>query len=185
MENPARHPYFVALFEAAKALHSSLELQEVLQEIARNSAQAVGARAASLRLADSQGRMALVASHGLSDVYLTKGTVTREKSDIDRLALQGETVVVLDAPNDARFQYRNAAREEGLRSVLSVPVMLDDRGIGVLRVYTEEVRRFDGGEIELLTAMATLGAIAIRNAEEYTRMRESFHSLESFVTNQW
>jgi len=46
MENGARHPYFVALFETAKAVHSSLDLDEVLRELVRNSAEALGVKAA-------------------------------------------------------------------------------------------------------------------------------------------
>lgn len=186
MQSRARDPYFVALFEAAKALNSSLELDEVLHEIARNSAEALGVRASSLRLVESSGRLlSLVASYGLSEDYLAKGPVSRQSSDIDRRALRGETVVVLDAPTDHRFQYQAAAREEGFKSVLCVPVLLEGRGIGVLRVYAWERRPFNQGEADLLTAMATLGAIAIRNAETFGRVRNHLHDLEQFVTATW
>jgi signal transduction protein with GAF and PtsI domain len=183
MDNPARHPYFTALFEAAKAVHSSLNPEDVLQQVVRSSADALGVRAASLRLLDRDARMlVLAAHHGLSRTYLEKGPVSRGGSDIDRRALAGETVVVLDAPNDARFQYRAAAAEEGFRSVLCVPVQIDGQGIGVLRVYSDELRPFDQGEVELLTAMATLGGIAIRNAEQFGRVRNDLQNLEQFVT---
>jgi len=183
MENPTRHPYFTALFEAAKTVHSSLDQDQVLDQIVRSSARALGARAASLRLLDRDAHMlVLAAHHGLSRSYLEKGPVSRGGSDIDRRALRGETVVVLDAPNDPGFQYRAAAAEEGFRSVLCVPVMLDEQGIGVLRVYSDDVRPFDRGEVELLTAMATLGAIAIRNAEQFRRVRNDLRDLEQFVT---
>src|SRR5205085_1018539 len=108
-----------------------------------------------------------------------------ECSDIDQIALQGQAVVIPDARTDPRFQYRADAAEEGIRSVLCVPVMLDGRGIGVLRVYSDELRAFDQGEVDLLTAMATLGAIAIRNAETHSRVREDLRSLEEFVTHPW
>ena len=82
MENGARHPYFVALFETAKAVHSSLDLDQVLHELVRNSAEALGVKAAALRLLDPNGqRLVLRAHHGLSRDYLDKGPVLVEESD--------------------------------------------------------------------------------------------------------
>lgn len=184
MENGARHPYFVALFETAKAVHSSLDLDEVLYELVRNSAEAVGCRASALRLLDPKGEtLALRAHYGLSPDYLAKGPVLIEESDLDRQALRGQPVVIKDVRRDDRFQYPEAASEEGIRSILCVPVTLRDRGIGVLRVYSGGERAFEDGEKDLLTAMATLGAIAIRNAETFARVRSDLASLEDYITS--
>src|SRR5438105_8455818 len=101
MENGARHPYFVALFETAKAVHSSLDLDEVLHELVRNSAEALGLKAAALRLLDSKERtLELRAQHGLSEEYLAKGPVVVEESDVDQLALRGAPVVIEDVRHD-------------------------------------------------------------------------------------
>ena len=186
MENGARHPYFVALFDAAKAVHSSLILQDVLQEIVRRSADTIGAKAASLRLLKPGGEtLTLCAAYGLSRDYLNKGPVLVSSSPIDRCALLGETVVIRDARTDPRFQYRAEAAEENICSVLCVPVMHDGQGVGVLRVYSDRPRTFDQGEIELLTAMSTLGAIAIRNAETHTRTRDDLRAMEQYVAHSW
>jgi len=186
MENGARHPYFVALFETAKAVHSSLDLDEVLYELVRNSAAAVGCRAAALRLLEPNGQsLALRAHYGLSDQYRAKGPVLVEESDIDRQAMRGQPVVIEDVRRDFRFQYPEEATEEGIRSVLCVPVTLRDRGVGVLRVYSGEERSFEDGEKDLLTAMATLGAISIRNAETFAKVRSDLASLENYVTTAW
>jgi GAF domain-containing protein len=186
MERVASQPYFVALFEAAKAVHSSLVLQDVLQEIVRSSADALGAKAAALRLLKpGTSTLVLCAAHGLSSDYLRKGPVAVDGSELDRQVLQGRPVVVPDASRDARFQYPAEAAGEGIRSVLCVPLMLDGRGIGVLRVYSGAPRAFDGGEVDLLTAMATLGAIAIRNAEDYKQVRDDLRHLQEFVARPW
>ena len=180
------HPYFVALFESAKTVHSSLDPNVVLQEIARNSAEAVGCRGSAIRLLDPERkRLMLSAAHGLSRDYLSKGPVLVESSQIDRQALEGRHVVIEDAQSDPRFQYREEAQEESIRSVLCVPLMLDERGIGVLRVYSSDLRSFDNGEVDLLTAMAALGSIAIRNAQMHMKLRNEMQSLEEFVTRSW
>ena len=186
MENPARHPYFVALFEAAKAVHGSLVLEDVLHEIAHCSADTLGAKAASVRLLDPRTMtLRLYASHGLSEDYLSKGPVALRSSEIDRQALNGEPVIIEDVSRDTRFQYRQEATQEGIRSVLCVPLMLDRQGVGVLRIYTADRRKFDQGEVELLTAMATLGALAIRNAEQFNQVQTELKGLEQYVTSSW
>jgi GAF domain-containing protein len=104
---------------------------------------------------------------------------------MDRQALRGQPVVIPDAATDPRFQYPADAAGEGIRSVLCVPLILDGRGIGVLRVYASDQRAFDGGEVDLLTAMSMLGAIAIRNAEEFAQVRDDLRLLEEFVARPW
>src|SRR5439155_5178636 len=152
--------------------------------LVRNSAEALAVKAAALRLLDpNEHTLELRAQHGLSPDYLAKGPVLVEESDIDREALRGEPVVIEDVRRDFRFQYPEAAGEEGIRSVLCVPVTLRDRGIGVLRVYSDEERSFEDGEKDLLTAMATLGAIAIRNAETFAKVRSDLASLEDYITS--
>src|SRR4051812_45064506 len=109
MDNGARSPYFVALFEAAKALHSSLDLQAVLSEIVRNSAEGVGAKGAALLLLDRiQRELSLAASYGLSQEYLEKGPIRPETSSLDRRILAGEPVVISNR-SEHRFQYPEAA----------------------------------------------------------------------------
>lgn len=186
MENGARHPYFMALFETARAVHASLDLDEVLQQLVRNCARAVDVKAAVLRLLDPDGRtLQLRAAYGLSPEYLAKGPVVVQESELDREALNGSPVAVPDVRQDHRFQYPEEAAEEGIRSVLCVPVTLADEAIGVLRVYSDERRPFGEGEVDLLTAMAALGGIAIRNAEQFGRVSSDLDSLRSYVSNAW
>jgi GAF domain-containing protein len=75
--------------------------------------------------------------------------------------------VVENAPADDRIQYREEARAEGIASILSVPMLVKGRIIGVLRVYTAEPRRFSQKEIDLVSAIAEIGAIAIDNARTF------------------
>ncbi|MCL0073201.1 GAF domain-containing protein [Dehalococcoidia bacterium] len=63
--------------------------------------------------------------------------------------------------------YRAQAEKEGIASMLSLPVILRGEIIGVLRIYTAETRRFSSGEIEFLTTVASLGAIALEKAQPY------------------
>ncbi|MBN1614872.1 MAG: GAF domain-containing protein [Deltaproteobacteria bacterium] len=157
--------YFKALYDVARVINASLEPSRVLQEIARCVVSAMKVKASSLRLLDSRNRnLILGASFGLSDKYVQKGPILVEESGLDRKVLEGNTVQIRDARTDKGFQYGAMARAEGIRSVLVVPLMVEKRAIGVLRVYTDRIREFQETEIKFLEAVANLSAIALENA---------------------
>jgi signal transduction histidine kinase len=170
------------LYETSRAVSSTLNLPQVLATIVRQATEVMGVKASSIRLLDEERRfLEISAAHGLSDAYLTKGQVDPQRGEMDRLALQGKPVALLDATLDPRFQYPDEARKEGIRSVLSVPMMVHDRAIGVLRVYTGEIREFTAEETEFLMALASQGAAAIQNARAYRQLQELEEAKSRFV----
>jgi signal transduction protein with GAF and PtsI domain len=84
-------------------------------------AEAMGVKAVSIRLLDeADNTLKLVASCGLSDKYLKKGPISAEKSIAE--ALKGKPVVVRDAATDKGVQYKDEKKEEGIVTILSVPI---------------------------------------------------------------
>jgi signal transduction protein with GAF and PtsI domain len=157
--------YFVALYNVAKVINASLEPSEVLQEIVSCVVKAMPVKACSLRLLDvSEKKLLMGASCGLSADYLHKGPILVAGSGLDRKALKGKPVFLKDAQTDKNFQYGEKAAVEGIRSVLVVPLMLEKKAVGVLRVYTEKTRTFSTAEVRFLEAVANLSAIALDNA---------------------
>lgn len=164
--------YWRTLYAATHDIASSLNLEEVLGRLVRRVAEAMDVKAATLRLLTSDGDVLTQrTSYGLSDRYLNKGPVDRHHSPLDHEALQGQPVWVEDVRHDPRFQYPKQAGEEGLVSALCVAVSLHGEPIGVMRVYTAARREFDPEEVEFLTALADLGAIAIDNARLHEDLR--------------
>src|SRR5512135_3180310 len=149
---------FQALYYVARTVNSSLDIMQVLQTIVACTAEALGARACSLRLLGPDGKHLMFgAAYGLSPAYRAKGPVLLAHSEVDALALQsGRTLVIEDARSDPRFQYPEGAREEGIVSVLVTPLRVQDQPVGVLRVYTGALRDFGNEERELAEAIASL-----------------------------
>lgn len=174
--------YFHTLYRAARTVNSSLDVMQVLDLIVVSVTEALGAKACSLRLLAPDGRHLMFgASHGLSASYRAKGPVLIEHSEVDRLALTGMVpVIIADARSDPRFQYPDQAREEGIVSVLVVPLRVQDQPIGVLRVYSGEPRSFSQADLELVEAIASLSALAIENGRLYERLDRNYRAAVDF-----
>lgn len=173
--------YYRSLYEIAKIINSSLDPATVLGKIAEQVTLAIEAKACSIRLLDKQGKRLLMgAAYGLTKGYLRKGAVEVEKSGIDREALAGKEVAIQDACTDPRFQYPEKAREEGIASVMVVPLLVEGRAIGVIRVYSATCRDFAAEEIEFLQAIANLSAIAIENARLHQALKADYELLAAY-----
>lgn len=167
-----RFEFQTPLCSVCQHIGFSLDISENLELITEQAAEQLHAKASSLRLLDAEGRfLELRAAHGLSDNYLTKGPIELSKSLIDQETLKGKLVEVHDAAKDPGFQYRDQAKEEGIASVLSVPLYFQKDPIGVLRVYTAEMHAFSEEEKRLIATLAFQGGIAIRHAQRYDRLQ--------------
>ena len=165
--------YFAALYDVARVINASLEPSKVLEKIVQSVVKAMGVKASSIRLLDSRERLLVLgAANGLSKGYIRKGPISIEESGLDRKVLKGRTVWLEDAQTAKDFQYGAMAKAEGIKSVLVVPLMLEKKAIGVLRVYADKIRKFRDDELKFLKAVANLSAIALDNA----RMHETLQT---------
>jgi signal transduction protein with GAF and PtsI domain len=173
--------YFTALYNVAKVINASLELPQVLEEIVRCVTEHMRVKASSLRLLDPRKKkLLLAATHGLTTGYLRKGPVLVAKSGLDQKALKGQSIWIEDAQTDKNFQYGDRAKEEGIKSVLVVPLGVGKKIIGVLRVYTEKTQEFSANDIQFLEAVASLSAIAIENARLHQNLKTDCNLLTAY-----
>jgi GAF domain-containing protein len=164
----------------AASISSSLDVKKIFQTLTEDIAKNFDVKAASVRLLDDNKRMLkLVASFGLSDKYLNKGEISAEKSI--SMAMKGKPVVVKNASTDSGVQYKKEKQEEGIVSILSVPIKSKDNVIGVLRLYSDRKRDFTEDEITLVTALAYQGGLAIQNASLYLTVQEDIKDLQNDI----
>ena len=160
-----------SLYQLGQLVNSTLDVNEVLSLIAQHATRLLNAKASFLRLFDKSGKKLYIGGfYGLSQAYINKGPVDVHKSLVDLEALRGGTIQVYEVGDDMRFQYREEARREGLRSMLSCPIRAKNRSLGVIRVYTAEPHVFSEQEQQLLLNIANLGAVAILNARSYSEL---------------
>ena len=178
----AEKSYFESFRKVVKAVGSTLELQEVLDVLVANVAEVMDLKACAIRLLDSKRRtLELLAAKGLSDSYIHKGPVDADRSIAE--AMEGKIVTLPDAQQDARAQYQKEAAAEGIASIVSVPLAVKSRVIGVLRLYTATPREFSETELHFAEALAEMGAIAIENARMYERIKKDYESVMTDIHN--
>lgn len=179
MESFSRQIKFLeALHEVGRMVNMSLDLKTILDLIVSKLPEMMEVEAATVRLLDDTGdHLSLVAATGLSEKYLSRGSVDREVAV--RLALKGEPVLIRDAAKDPRISYRQEAEEEGIRTILAVPVMAMGEVLGVLRLLSTSVREFSGEEVRFVSALAEQTGIAIRNAIHYGEVNRLLQTIEA------
>jgi signal transduction protein with GAF and PtsI domain len=163
--------YYKLLKDYTQIINSSLNETEVLNMIAENFTKALDVKACSVYLLSRDRKVLKVrASYGLSDAYLNKGALDADKSIADTLS--GKPVMVQDVTKDSRIQYPKEAAEEGIASILSVPITVMGKTIGALRIYTSVPYEFSVEEREFINDLVDMGALAIDNAQYFRSFRE-------------
>jgi GAF domain-containing protein len=170
-----------ALFlRLVSSINSSLDIKKILHTLTAEIAEALGLKGAVIRLINEKsGTLDLVATHGVSPEFLNKGPVYAERSITD--LLKGEVVVIADVSADRRLQYRQEHIDEGIASMLSVPIKSRDAVIGVMRFYSAVKREFPKDTLVLLEALAHTGALAIQNASIHLRLQDAKENLEKDI----
>ena len=154
-----------ALFSIGTEISSTLQLDEVLTRIVAHACRLMEARVASLLLIDRQeGTLHPAATHGASDAYLALPNREVSSSLIGEVITTGRPLHIPDVRKETRYRVSDVARQEGLCTLLSVPLRAKDTVVGVLNVYTAQPRDFDEDALRLLTLLASQSAIAIENA---------------------
>jgi signal transduction protein with GAF and PtsI domain len=175
--------YYRDLYEVTSRLNSERAPKAVLQSIVESVANTMDAKACSLMLLTSDRETLLhTVACGLSDWYLRKGPIEVDKSLSQ--ALEGKPISVLNASEDKRVMFREQAKKEGIASILSVPVRLRDKIIGVLRVYTAQAHRFSRDEISYAETVANLGAVALENLQAYDIIHQEYENFRQDML-QW
>jgi signal transduction histidine kinase len=106
-------------------------------------------------------------------------------SVVGRTVLEGKTVHVSDVLADPEYTLLEFARQAGIRTALGIPLLREEKPIGVIFLARCIVRPFTDREVELATTFADQAVIAIENVrlfdEVQARTRDLSESLEQQI----
>ena len=182
MDATARH--LRLLTDTIAAVNSSLDLQEVLELVARNVADALEADACFVYLYDERAdELVLRATHGSRIEDLTRRPRMRPGEGITghAAATRAPVMIPREAHLDPRFKQFPNLREDEYESILAVPILARDTLEGALNVRTRESREWPQAEIDLLVAIASQVAQTIEHAKLYAEAQRRVHELEALA----
>ena len=158
------------LYELARDLSSSLELEVVLSKVMERVITLMQASRGFIVLVDPlTGTMSVQMSGGEADQEQTR-MFLGSKTVIEHVVASGRAVVTTDASMDDRFKGQQSVILQNLRSIIAVPLVTKGKVIGA--VYVDNPFRaaiFEEKDMEFLQAISDLAAIAIDNARQYER----------------
>jgi signal transduction protein with GAF and PtsI domain len=138
------------------------DLGNASEHIVHTLTQALGLKGAAMLLLNRRNnKLEVAASAGLSQTYLSKGPISAERSIA--VSLKEGPVAISDVEDDPRLQYPEQAVQEGIKSIVSVPMILRGKPLGVLRLYSAETWEVSMAEMTFLQAIAEITALVLDN----------------------
>ncbi|MCP4118279.1 MAG: GAF domain-containing protein [Desulfobacteraceae bacterium] len=167
------------LLSITEDLNSSLDIKHILHIMSSEIAEAFNVKGASVRLMDEEKKeLKLVASYGLSEAYLNKGPVSAATLSHSL----SNTMVCINHHNDkSAIDYLEEKKQEGIVTMLNLPITVKEEVIGILRIYCDEDRKFSEDALTLLRSLARLGGLAIQNASMYLQLQQDKENLEKEI----
>ncbi len=163
MTQEAKRKFYLKQFKAiSHAIATYDDFNLLVQHLVEGICRTFKVKGASIMILDeTEGQFFRVSSHGISHEYLNKGPVF---VDTKYCSLDtGEVALVQDLQKDSRVQYPEAAKKEGLVSLLAIPINYKGDTIGVIRIYHTEKLAINDEDIDSLCVLGNQLAVVIEN----------------------
>ncbi len=176
VKNQARQLYLIN--QVSRAINSVLNLGEVLWLILRNAVKLTNAVSGAILLLENENELTLKEAYNMPPGW-QKIKIKIGQGLSGHAAFIKQPYCSNDVKNDP--YYIGQPEMESVRSELAVPILLDKKVIGVIKIDSDEVERFKDTDMELMTTLANNAAIAIVNSQLYEEVKDLNKTLEEKV----
>jgi len=146
------------------------------------TAEMLNSKICSIMLLDKKGKeLTIKATQSLSESYVKKPNLHVDQSVIGEVVKKRGSISIYDVRKEKKYRFRELAVKENLTSLLAVPMVVKDRAIGVLSVYTKEKHVFAQEETDVLQIIANQAAVAVENTK---LMEETMQTKEALETRK-
>ena len=154
------------LSEVSQAISSNMYLDELLHLFVNMTAETMNYKICTVMLVDKeQGELVIKATQTDNKDYKKKPNLKIGESVSGRAVAEKKPLTVTDLHLHSEYQFPDIAKQAGLRSMASVPLIMKNEVIGVLNCYTEKRHVFVPEELAILQALSTQAALAIEHAK--------------------
>ncbi|MDQ7824089.1 MAG: GAF domain-containing protein [Candidatus Eremiobacteraeota bacterium] len=173
------------LFEVGKAITSTLQFERVMEEVAKNVKRVMNADAVSIMFVDEeQEELSIHTALGLSKNAIERKIKIGE-GVAGIAAKTGSPMILLDMQaRKSPYKFPRAISEEGLRTILSVPLEAKGKITGLINIYLKDIYYYKPHEINLLVALSNSASMAIENAKLYEAQYTVAQLLQSIIMPQ-
>ena len=172
-----------ALSKVSRTITSSPYLEEILQLLVNLTAQQFNYKVCSVRLLDEdRHELVLRATQAPAKAYQRKRAIKLGESFAGRAIAENRPIIVTDVQKEDDYIGHDLAEEQGLKSMICIPLTLGEKPVGVLSCYTSEIREFKLDEIAALETLAKQAAFSIEHAKLQVRdtlMQEMHHRVKN------
>ncbi len=172
--------------EIGQSLTSSLSLDEIFEMILSSVRSAIDCSAISVGLVDAEKREIVFEKALMGPEFTTLPTLRLKLGQgvAGWVAETGQMLNLPDAGSDPRW-YPGADADSGFvtRSILCVPLVVDDQVIGVLEAINKQSGPFTRADERLLSSLSASAAIAIEKARLHANVVSEKRRMEAIFAN--
>jgi len=169
-----------ALSEISQAISSDQYLDDILKLIVTVTANVMDSKICSLWILDEKEKVLKIrATQTMSEEYLKERTLRLGEGIVGYVARENKLLAIPDVLKEPRYKEKELAKKEGLISMLSVPLTVKDKVIGVINCYTSYPHEYTDTERAVLMAVASQAAICIENTELMVKTKVIREELET------
>ena len=177
-----------ALGEVSQAVSSTLDLDTVLATIVARAVELSGSYSGIVyEFDESTQTFGARASHNLTPEYLAAlraSPIQLGEGAMGRAGAIREPVEVSDVQDEGQVvapQVRALIAQQGVRSLLAVPLVREDKLLGGLVVLRRELGRFSAGVVATLQTFASQSVLAINNAALFREIQRQKQYSDALV----
>ena len=172
--------HIAALSKISQAITSDYYLEDILRLIVTVTAQVMDSKICSIMLLDEKGEyLHIRATQSISDVYNKKPPLKIGEGIAGKVLSINKPHSVYNILQEKEYKYKNIAQKEGLISLLCVPLVVKNKAIGVINLYTSSPHKFTKNEINVLTSVANQAALVIENTQLLVKTKIIEEELEA------
>ena len=157
------------LKEIDRAISSHLSIEEIIEVVLKKVIPHMAVDAVGLSLIDWERKRTILSRLHLPDKINIEGEAfSLSDSLLAQLGVEKKPVIIYDVKSDPRLQnHREIARQFNLCSYVGMPLVVQDKAIGILHLFTTSPREFLDEDLNFFATLAGQAAISVQNARFY------------------
>jgi adenylate cyclase len=164
-----------ALYKVGQAVNSSLDLEEVLNQVMDHIIELTGAERGFLMLVDEATKaLRFKVARNVDRETIASSSFSVSRTVVQMVAHEGQAILTTNAQDDPRFAEQASVVAHNLRSILCVPLCVRNRLIGVIYADNRILSSvFEEEDLDTLVAFSNQAAVAIENARLFEDVTKS------------